>query len=229
MRCANPITLTLLLVVLFSPTIRVQAHKQPVGTKAASSAPATGQSQTAVPALEKVDVFYYSSPLNGSPTPMEKERGSFSANTTKVRGKAAQRTMFIFLSGEQAKLRLKHGEDLEFLVQLSEGKAIEKFFLYKVSSKDGDREMQIVGLGAQFRPAPIKLRLLKLGEIYKLTPARKLPPGEYAIISPPWQEVFAFEREFARGPAPRTSTRISGLPVEAFCFGIDNPKRSNQP
>jgi len=160
---------------------------------------------------------------------MEKERGSFSANTTKVRGKAAKRMMFIILSGEQAKLRLKHGEDLEFLVQLSEGKTIEMFSLYSVPSKDGDRELQIVGLGGQFRPAPIKLRLLKLGEVYKLTPARKLSPGEYAILSPPWPEVFAFERDYSNSPAPKSSTRISGLSVEAFCFGIDDPKRNNQP
>jgi hypothetical protein len=77
-------------LVLLTPTISSQVHKRPAATKATSGAPVKDQSPATVPTLEKTDVFYYSTPADGSLTPMEKERGSLTAKSTKVRGKATK-------------------------------------------------------------------------------------------------------------------------------------------
>ena len=119
------------------------------------------------------------------------------------------------MQGERSPIRFKSDQPLEFVVNLGSWTP-EAVILYRFESKKGKRTTKMVrfnmlslDLSSDMvkRPAMIETQIKRIGNAFKYSPTKPLPPGEYAFFP---------DRDFQADHGAKIATSM-----EAFCFEID--------
>jgi len=121
--------------------------------------------------------------------PLERETGTMS----RVGGLYGMGAPVYRVPGPRSNVRVRQYDRIVFVVRLNPGDDPRQFQLYRLDSRMNYRQTQATMSG---RPPALPVNVNKVGDsVYEITPARPLPPGEYAV-------------------SPMNSN-------DSYCFGVD--------